>query len=286
MWALLDSPAESGACQFTITPGKPLAIDVETEVWFRHHVQKVGIAPLTSMWMWDASNPHANDPRPEVHDSDGLSIHSKNGEWTWRPLDRPKKPRVDRLQVENLAGFGLLQRDRDPEHYRDAEAKYHDRPSAWVAPTGDWGRGHVELLELPAENEGVDNIGAYWVPDQRIDTGSHLAFSYRLTFGERLNDGPFRWIVTDSRTKSAANTYKFEVEFMNEGKPGPIVAEPIVSCDEGSLENVTSERLGSQHLLVRFTYRPADADTAHIQAQLATGKKPVSEKWSYQWTRN
>src|SRR4051812_24048582 len=93
-WALMDSPAVAGAYQFTITPGKELNIDVDAVVWFRHGVQKLGVAPLTSMWTWDTTNAPKNEHRPEVHDSDGLLILAGADEWTWRPLRRPKTPQV------------------------------------------------------------------------------------------------------------------------------------------------------------------------------------------------
>ncbi|HYO25103.1 MAG TPA: glucan biosynthesis protein, partial [Lacipirellulaceae bacterium] len=85
VWALMNSPAVTGAYKFSIAPGASAAIDVEAHLWFRHGVQKVGIAPLTSMWMWDDDASRLNgDPRPEVHDSDGLLIQEGARHWTWR----------------------------------------------------------------------------------------------------------------------------------------------------------------------------------------------------------
>ena len=71
---------------------------------------------------------------PEVHDSDGLLIAGANGEWLWRPLARPAGVSVSRFEYQGLNGFGLMQRDREPSHYRDDEAKYHLRPSVWITP--------------------------------------------------------------------------------------------------------------------------------------------------------
>jgi glucans biosynthesis protein len=287
LWALMDSPAEAGATQFIITPGDPLTIDVETDVWFRHHVQKVGFAPLTSMWMWDASREHPPDPRPEVHDSDGLLFCSQNGEWTWRPLSRPAKPRTpDRYPAKDIAGFGLLQRDRDPTHYGDAEAKYHQRPSGWVTPADNWGDGHIELLELPAEHEGMDNIGAYWVTDKSVDAGSHLSFKYRLTFGEPPIKRQPEWKVVDTRIEPIEGVQQFEVEFASTTPPTPFAAKPEVTCDSGAIESVTTRTTAGGRVSVKFIYRPADASAAHIQANLRTETEKISENWSYLWTRN
>ncbi len=63
------------------------------------------------------------------------------GEWLWRPLDNPRTLQVSAFQMQSPRGFGLLQRDRDFEHYQDLETRPELRPSAWIAPHGDWGDG-------------------------------------------------------------------------------------------------------------------------------------------------
>jgi glucans biosynthesis protein len=285
VWALIDSPAEAGACQFVITPGKQLTIDVETAVWFRHHVQKVGFAPITSMWMWDNSN-GGGDPRPEVHDSDGLLINSAGSDWTWRPLQRPSKPQVSRWPVTKLAGFGLLQRDREASHFRDMEAKYHERPSVWITPAEEWKNGHVELLELPAPHEGMDNIGAYWVDDRSIDAGSHRSLRYRVTFGDGPVQAQPEWRVVDSRIPAPRDAQTFEIEFKIADPPSDVrMPEPVLTCDNGSIENVEMLAPAAGRVRIQFLYRPANANAAQIQAQLCTETGTVSENWSYQWTR-
>jgi len=286
LYALMDSPAEAGACQFVITPGKRLTIDVETEVWFRHHVQKIGVAPITSMWMWDNVNAAGGDPRPEVHDSDGLLIRAADGDWTWRPLQRPTKPQVSRWPMANVAGFGLLQRDRDASHYRDAEAKYQERPSVWITPAEEWKDGHVELLELPAPHEGMDNIGAYWVDDRPIDAGSHRSLRYRITFADEVSQPQPEWRVVDSRAPASSDSETFEIEFGKSDPPASAATlKPRVTCDNGTIDNIQTLAQSDGRLLVRFACRPAGDKTAHIQAQLRNETGPVSENWSYQWTR-
>ena len=184
VWALLDSPAVAGAYQFTISTGKETTLAVEADLWFRHGVQKVGVAPLTSMWMWDVASKPADDPRPAVHDADTLWIDEPGKPPVIRPLERPEKPKVSSWEVSQLQRFGLLQRDRDFAHYQDNEAHYDRRPSVWVVPEGDWGRGRVELLELPSDHEGGDNIGAYWVSEKPVRAHDHLELKYRVIFSE------------------------------------------------------------------------------------------------------
>ena len=89
--ALLDSPRATGAYRFAFTPGIDSVVEVTARVYLRDKVGKLGLAPLTSMFFYGANQRAAGDDyRPEVHDSDGLSIQSKSGEWIWRPLVNPE----------------------------------------------------------------------------------------------------------------------------------------------------------------------------------------------------
>ena len=56
--------------------------------------------------------------------------------------------------------------------YADLEAHYHKRPGLWVEPKGDWGKGTVTLVEIPADQEIYDNIVAYWRPMEPYTAGS------------------------------------------------------------------------------------------------------------------
>jgi len=78
------------------------------------------------------------------------------------------------------AGFGLIQRDPDFEHYQDLEARYETRPSVWISPVGKWGEGRVELIQIPTDKEINDNIIAFWTPDRLPEKGRPIWFSYRM----------------------------------------------------------------------------------------------------------
>src|SRR5690606_16922918 len=87
------------------------------------------------------------------------------------------------LGEENPKAFGLFQRDRNFENYQDAGAAYERRPSLLVEPVGEWGKGSINLVEIPTELEVNDNIVAFWIPDSDIKAGQELEFKYRLTWG-------------------------------------------------------------------------------------------------------
>ncbi|TGD00953.1 hypothetical protein C9F09_03655, partial [Salmonella enterica subsp. enterica serovar Wilhelmsburg] len=49
VYALLDSPRATGAYRFVIIPGRDTVVDVQSKVYLRDKVGKLGVAPLTSM---------------------------------------------------------------------------------------------------------------------------------------------------------------------------------------------------------------------------------------------
>jgi glucans biosynthesis protein len=178
--ALLDGPSLSGAYHFRLEPGHQTRVDVDATLYARNDVKKLGIAPLTSMFTYgDISRLRPDDVRPRVHDSDGLLLNTGQDEWIWRPLNNPRRVRVSTFSDTNLQGFGLIQREREFARYLDAEAQYHRRPSQWVTPQGDWGEGHVELVELPSPDETHDNIVAYWISATPLGAGETRHFRYQ-----------------------------------------------------------------------------------------------------------
>ncbi|AHZ70168.1 glucan biosynthesis protein [Pseudomonas sp. B14-6] len=181
IFALLDSPRATGAYRLTLRPGSDTIVDVKARMFLRDKVTKLGVAPLTSMFLFGANQPSkVLNYRRELHDSSGLSIHAGNGEWIWRPLNNPKHLAVSNYSIENPRGFGLLQRGRDFSHYEDLDDRYDKRPSAWIEPKGDWGKGSVDLVEIPTADETNDNIVAFWSPEKLPEPGQPLDVAYRM----------------------------------------------------------------------------------------------------------
>ncbi|MCP4927417.1 MAG: glucan biosynthesis protein D, partial [Gammaproteobacteria bacterium] len=90
VYARLESPSVSGAYKFVITPGSESAMQVESWLFAREDVNKLGVAPFTSMFLYgENSSKTPDDYRPEVHDSDGMLLHTQSGEQIWRPLTNP-----------------------------------------------------------------------------------------------------------------------------------------------------------------------------------------------------
>jgi glucans biosynthesis protein len=183
VYALLDSPSLTGAYEFVIRPGERTVVDIRARLFERKRVKELGVAPLTSMFLFGEEKPRPpGEWRPEVHDSDGLSIASGSGEWIWRPLANPAKLQLSYFEVDNPRGFGLLQRDRRFSNYEDLETRHELRPNAWVTPVGNWGKGQVKLVEIPSPKETNDNIVAYWVPGNLPAPGQPIDIAYRIHF--------------------------------------------------------------------------------------------------------
>ena len=87
-------------------------------------------------------------------------------------------------------------------------------PSLWVEPIGDWGRGHVVLIEIPSNDEIHDNMIAYWRPLQPIAAGAEISLTYRLTWGWDVPD--LAGLLRVERTLSGAGSNgrrRFVVDF-------------------------------------------------------------------------
>lgn len=190
IYALLEGPSVTGAYRFkNVKQPEGIVQEVEASIFLRNAVSRLGIAPLTSMYWYGKPNRHmARDWRPQIHDSDGLSLWTGSGERIWRPLNNPPRVIVNAFQDDNPRGFGLMQRDREFENYQDDGVFYEKRASLWVEPLGEWGPGAVELLEIPTDDEIHDNIGAFWVPAEAGGPGTRHDIAYRLQW---LADEPY-----------------------------------------------------------------------------------------------
>lgn len=184
IYALLDSPSITGAYRFVNRKGAPAVTqDVTATLFARKDIAQLGIAPLTSMfWYGEGSRRQAIDWRPEIHDSDGLALMTGKGERLWRPLVNPPRATTSSFLDTGPRGFGLLQRDRNFDHYQDDGVFYEKRPSLWVEPRGDWGAGAVTLFEIPTPRETDDNVVAFWTPAKQPRRGQRLDYAYRLNW--------------------------------------------------------------------------------------------------------
>ena len=297
IFALLDAAATTGAYRFDVYPAPETEIEVNVSLFPRRQVTSIGLAPLTSMFFTGENERRTGDDfRPELHDSDGLLIHSGSGEWIWRPLRNPQSTSISAFSSVNPRGFGLMQRDRMFENYQDLEAFYHQRPSYWVEPTGGWGEGRVELVEIPTNAEVHDNVVAYWTPNRTLEAGQEASFGYRIramTQGGNLHPGgkvlhtfqaPAR--ASGSPEPAERNARRFLIDFAGGNLAyylqDPGLVQAIASASNARIVStsvIPNEHTGGFRAAIDVRIEPGQ--TADLRAYLRAGDRALSETWTY-----
>jgi len=287
IYALLESESTTGAYRFTVTPGTETLTDVDLTLFPRTETRVVGIAPLTSMFLFDETNRgRLDDYRPEVHDSDGLQIVTRSGEQIFRPLANPIKLQVSTFTNEQPKGFGLVQRSRQQSDFQDFDAQYERRPSAWVEPQGEWGAGGVELVEIPSGRETNDNIVAFWRPAQPLIPEHPVHFAYRI-----------HWCAEPPQPKSLGKTVATRSGASLDGKRRVFLLDFVgagekvdglrldLSASAGRISNATLISNSALHgLRASFEIDPRNADLIELRLRIMRGDRPVTETWLYRWT--
>jgi len=294
VYALLDGPSAAGAYRFEIVPGEDTVMTVQAEIYCRKNPAVLGLAPLTTMF-WHGKNTdfETEDVRPEVHDSDGLMLHTGRGEWIWHPLNNPAAMRVMSFLDENPRGFGLIQRERNFEDYQDLEALYHRRPSTWVEPVGSWGRGSVRLVELHTPDETNDNIVAFWVPAALPLPGAPIALQYKLHwFVDQIHPpGGFVASTRQGRSRTFEPELRlFVIDFTGGGlekeKPESKI-DPVVSVGAGAtLAHVSLLKNPFNHTWrAAFAVKPdGSGQPVELRCFLRKDGAILTETWGYLWT--
>ncbi|GAC31579.1 periplasmic glucans biosynthesis protein [Paraglaciecola polaris LMG 21857] len=300
-YALLDSKSVTGAYRFELVPGLNTVMHVQSTVFAREDVKKLGVAPLTSMYLsGENATRKFDDFRPEVHDSDGLSMHTSSGEWIWRSLNNPKGLRVTSLQDEQPKGFGLLQRDQNFTSYQDTEANYHARPGMWITPDNQWGKGRVELVEIPTNSETNDNIVSYWVPEEPFKKGEMRKFDYTVkTVNGALNEDVTArvtrvfnsWAALPGQDNAPDKSERqmivdFSAQaFAHLGQS--IRLTPHLSLSSGKFKDLEVVQLPDKKTWrAKFKLMPENDEAIDMRLFLTLGDEPISEVWNYVWSSN
>jgi periplasmic glucans biosynthesis protein len=286
-YALLESESTTGAYRFTVQPGVETLIDVDLTLFPRTDMRVAGIAPLTSMFLFDETNRgRLDDYRPEVHDSDGLMIAAASGEQIFRPLANPIKLQVSTFTTQQPKGFGLVQRSRQQSDFEDFDAQYERRPSAWVEPKGDWGPGSVELVEIPSGRESNDNIVAFWRPSQPLTAAHPAHFAYRIIWNAEPAQPKSlgKTVATRSGASLDGKRRVFLLDFVGAGEKVDGLRIDLATS-AGRVSNATLMSNGALHgLRASFEIDPRDADLIEMRLRIMRGDHPVTETWLYRWT--
>jgi len=183
----------------------------------------------------------------------------------------------------------------DLGRYQDNESHFERRPSYWVEPLGDWGKGGVELVEIPSEEEIHDNIVAYWVPDAPLQPNKPLPFSYLLhaysrsaqrppggraiatRFGQ-VFDGPN---VMPGMRRVIIDFAGGDLDALNGAQP----VQAAVSANGGDVDAVTLERLPDNAVWrVAMRLKPKGDKPVDLRCYLTLYGEALTETWTYQWS--
>ncbi|MGX0875739.1 glucans biosynthesis protein [Roseovarius sp. MBR-154] len=290
--ALMESPSVTGLFHFTLRPdGVETEVDVRCTLMPRVPLENVGIAPLTSMFYFDATNRHRfDDFRAGVHDSDGLSILNGNGEKLWRPLGNPRDLQISSFVDNNPQGFGLAQRSRAYSDFHDLEAHYHERPSLWITPGEEWGRGAITLVEIPTDKEIYDNIVVFWRPREPLADGAEHSFSYAMTWTGGIEEKkPVAQVIETRIGRGFPNDMRkvVTIDFAPHDALPETYDDLVVYVYSSRLEIAggfvqRNPETGGPRLA--FSFDPGEVTAAEIRAQLFHEGRGVSEVWLYRWT--
>jgi glucans biosynthesis protein len=300
IFALLDSASVTGAYRFVLYPNSESVMEVAATIFPRRENVKFGLAPLTSMmFLSEDRGKGSDDYRPELHDSDGLLMQTAAGEWIWRPLRAPRIVTMTTFAANSIKGFGLVQRDRDFEHYQDLELNYETRPTYYVEPHGDWGDGRIELLELATKDETADNIVTYWTPTVPPATGKAFAFSYRI---RSLLDAPDlspngrvrnTWKTSPKALGSseaiAVGSRRFIVDFsggdLGYYQQDPNQVEISAATSQGKITRTIltpNPHIDGFRAMIDVEVQPGQ--TTDVRAFLHVGPRALTETWLMPWT--
>lgn len=289
IYAVLDSASAAGAYRLELRPGATTTVDVEAVVFFRNPVEQVGLAPFSSMFYFGENTlTKPEDFRGAVHDSDGLLIQPRDGAAIWRPLINPRETRTSLFDVDEVVGFGLLQRDRNFENYQDIEAAYHLRPSAWVTP-GEVPAGTVMLFEYSTDEEAEDNVALIYRVDEMPPVGEPLRFSYQLAFdGQPRGEGGVVRSTRAGRSPWLEGTVEIVVDFEGERLAELSEVESVSLVWEASgggeirKSTVRKNPFNQTWRAVIYLVRTSEAPV-EMSAYLELEGERLTETWSYQW---
>jgi glucans biosynthesis protein len=302
--ALLDGPSLAGAYRFRITRGldrtQGVVMEIEAQLFLREDIDRLGLMPLTSMfWFGEYGRDRLLDWRPEVHDSDGLEMWAGSGERIWRPLNNPDRTGISAFLDDNPRGFGLMQRDRNFDHFQDG-VFYDRRPSVWVEPIMPLGRGTIQLMEIPTDDEINDNIGAFWVPEGKAAKGNSYTLHYRLHW-QSFCPVPATSVAQTVETRIGRggqpglprppHVYNFAVEFDRPSVmrqiPYGVFPDVVVTTSAGQISRTFAEPMPNGNIWrASFDIALMPGELADLRMYMALDGKPLTETWLYSFTPN
>jgi glucans biosynthesis protein len=288
LYALAQSQALVGAFQIDLVPGPVSRARIRVALYPREGAGKLVLAPLAGNFVQgEHRSARALPLQAEVHSVDGLAINTATGGWIWRPLGNPPGNGSSSFLVNTPRGFGLLQRDRDGDHY-DPDAPGPRQPDVWLVPGADWGSGQLRLFESAADSADVYNVLVGFVPDQQPAPGAGLLLDYAVQWStdDSLPHAGGWVVATRSGAGDSDGSRRYAVDFVGPALQGLLPGEaPAAVIDIGRGGGLQRQRVvfnphtGGWRLLFEFK-RETDA-LLRLRTYLRRADQPLTETWDY-----
>ena len=233
-----------------------------------------------------------------------------------RPVDVDRRRRVD-LAAADQSGAAALQLlfRRQPARLRPAAARpqFRSLPGrrrvlrppaepvgrAQAGADGGWGKGAVQLVEIPTVDETFDNIVAFWNPPDKPKPGQELLFGYRLYWGTHMPySSPLAQTIA-TRTgiggtvgqKRQYYSWHFAVDFAG-GELGALAKDAAGRGGDHARRAAQTEHVTAHYVeefngyRALFDVRPPDdsVEPIDLRLYLRIDGRPLTETWIYQWT--
>lgn len=293
LYAVIEGTALAGVYRFsTIKSNEGVIQDIEASLFVRRTLENIDLIPLvTSFAFGEVDKVWQTDIRPEVHDADGLLLHEDDEGWIWRPLALQNAKLTTVFRTDHLKGFGLLQRDRDPEHYLDA-SRPQQVPNIWVEPIEPFGDGEIRLVENGTDPLYSENIHVAFRPKLLSQPGSAIHLHFKIHWGESEASPQelFRCKtlyvgrLSERSGKKLPDTYRFRIEYA--GQPAaPFDLNAIAITAASSKGTILRKHLfqtnDHHQWIVELDLKLPAGEQTELELKLEKKGMAVAEGWRY-----
>jgi len=173
---------------------------------------------------------------------------------------------------------------------------YHKRPSLWVEPLEAWGKGQIQLVEIPSPDETFDNTVAFWNPEEAFTPGQERRFRYRLHWGDRAPvSSPMAHVVSTRigaggipGQKNRPASRKFVLDFKGgrfESLPWETPVEPVLTASRGEIQHpAVRPVVDGDTWRCNFDLLVDGKDPVDLRLYLKDSQGALTETWLYQYT--
>ncbi len=297
IYALLDGESLTGAYEFVVRPnGDQVDVHVTANLFPRNGISRVGLAPMSTMYYYGQIGQRpAGQWRPAAYESDGLLMHTGEGNWEFRSLRNPAELRTNEFAADGIRGFGFMQRQTRFCQFEDPIARFEKRPSLWVTTEAGFGKGKIVLVQIPTNSDVHENQIAFFQPTDPVDPDHPLSFAYTLSVGNsQVADEPLAEVrrpligtVKPNADDKNEKAYRVNVDFAGGKLTGlstnaPVIAQINTEGTANVLEQAVIPLPESGHWRLSMLLAPTGKAEITMDANLALGKKVVSETWRYE----